>query len=183
MTAAGRQRDFTRYVAPEIEVLLRVARTLTASTAEAEDLVQETVIRAWQALDRFDGRHPRAWLLTILRNTNKNMHRRRRPEVLAEPADHAQARPAFGPTVSSGPEEQHLDRVLDDDLDRAVQALAPQFRTVLVLVDLDDLSYAETARVLGVPIGTVMSRLSRARQRVRDHLLAHSSHLTSGGQR
>ena len=70
---------FRRYVEPEIEVLLRVARTLVGS-ADAEDLLQETLIRAWRSVDRFDGRYPRAWLLTILRNTNMNMHRHQRPD-------------------------------------------------------------------------------------------------------
>ena len=78
----SRAHAFRLHVEPEIEVLLRVARTLTRSGADAEDLVQETLVRAYRAIDRFDGRHPRAWLLTILRNTNANMHRRRRPGLV-----------------------------------------------------------------------------------------------------
>lgn len=74
-------RAFARYVEPEVEVLLRVARTLTGSWADAEDLVQDTLIWAYRGVGRFDGAHPRAWLLTILRNTNQNAHRRRRPDT------------------------------------------------------------------------------------------------------
>ena len=169
-TEAARRRAFRTHVEPEIQVLLRVAATLTGSAADAEDLVQETVIRAWKAIDRFDGAHPRAWLLTILRNTNANMHRKRRPVAMAEPAEEFRARPAFGAPVDRGPEELHVDGILGDELEQALLALDTPFRTVLLLVDVDGLSYAEAAQTLGVPLGTVMSRLSRARRRVREHL-------------
>ena len=77
----SRGTAFERYVLPELDVLLRVARSLTHNAADAEDLVQETLIRAHRSIDRFDGRHPRAWLLTILRNANVNRARRRRPRT------------------------------------------------------------------------------------------------------
>ena len=160
------------HVQPEIEVLLRVARTLTGSWSEAEDLAQETLVRAWRALDRFDGAHPRAWLLTILRHTHVNMNRRRRPDTVADVSVLPGVRPAFGRAAEPGPEEQLVLNVLPEDLDRAVAELSPKFATVLVLVDVNGLSYAEAADLLGVPLGTVMSRLSRARQRVRSHLRA-----------
>lgn len=159
---------FRRYVEPEIEVLLRVARTL-AGASDADDLVQETLVRAWRNVDRFDGRHPRAWLLTILRNTNMNMHRRQRPDCVDDVASFADARPAFGIDPPST-EDRVLDSFLTDDLERAVQSLDAKFRTVLLLIDVDQLTYAEAAEALGVPVGTVMSRLSRARHRVRRHL-------------
>lgn len=166
---------FRAYVEPQIEVLLRVGTTITGSVPDAEDLVQETLIRAFRALDRFDGRHPRAWLLTILRNTNLNMHRRRRPDLVEDWNAIASARPAFG-DVPSSPEEECIDEILDGDLAAAVQGLDPRFRTALLLIDVDQLTYAEAADVLGVPIGTVMSRLSRARNRVGVRLLHSSTH-------
>lgn len=159
---------FRRYVEPEIDVLLRVARTLVGPT-ECEDLVQETLVRAWRSVDRFDGRHPRAWLLTILRNTNMNMHRRRRPDTVDDLASYTDARPAFGVAPPST-EDQVMASFLPDDLERAVQSLDGKFRTVLLLIDVDELTYAEAADALGVPVGTVMSRLSRARNRVRRQL-------------
>ncbi len=165
---AEQARNFRLYVEPEIEVLLRVASTLTGPS-EAEDLVQETLIRAWRSVDRFDGRHPRAWLLTILRNTNMNMHRRRRPDTVADFADFISTRPAFG-VEPPGTEDTVMSQILSDDLERAVQSLSPKFRTALVLIDVDQLSYTEAATALGVPVGTVMSRLSRAREKVRRHL-------------
>lgn len=161
-------RGFRLYVEPEIEVLLRVARTLTGPS-EAEDLVQETLVRAWRSVDRFDGRHPRAWLLTILRNTNMNMHRRRRPDTVANIADVVSTRPAFG-IDPLGTEELVMAPIFSDELERAVQSLGPKFQTALLLIDVNQLSYGEAAMVLGVPVGTVMSRLSRARERVRRHL-------------
>ena len=178
----ARRDAFRDHVEPQIEVLLRVARTLTGSWADAEDLVQETLVRAWRSVDRFDGRHPRAWLLTILRNTNVNLHRRRRPDVLEAPSEQRGARPAFGPDTQPGPEEQVMDTVLEASLEQAVNSLDERFRTVLLLVDVDRLSYSEAAQALGIPIGTVMSRLSRARDRVR--VSVRDSHrATAGGPR
>jgi len=157
-------------VEPEIEVLLRVALTITSNQADAEDLVQETLLRAYRAIDRFDGRHSRAWLLTILRNTNANMHRRQRPGTIGDWELLRIARPAFGRAELPSAEDSFLDHHLRADLDTAVRALDPRFRAALILVDVHDLSYSEAAVVLGVPVGTVMSRLSRARDRVRKSL-------------
>lgn len=165
---------FREYVEPEIKVLLRVARTLTGSTADADDLVQETLIRAWRAVDHFDGNHPRAWLLTILRRTHINMHRRKRPDLVEDPAHELSARPAFGAARSVTPEEKVLDGTLGDDVASALAELDPKFRTTLLLVDVDKLSYAQAAETLGVPVGTVMSRLSRARDRMRASLQSRS---------
>ena len=166
---------FRAYVEPELPILFRVALTLTGSAADAEDLVQETVIRAFRALDRFDGRHPRAWMLTILRNTNLNMRRRQRPDLAEDWDAIGDPRPAFGIERHISAEETVLEDVLNEDLESAVNSLDDRFRTVLMLVDVDRLTYAEAAQALGIPVGTVMSRLSRARDRVRAQLRAHNS--------
>ncbi|QYJ04160.1 RNA polymerase sigma factor [Nocardioides panacisoli] len=163
----ARRRAFAEVVEPEIEVMLRVARSLTGSAVDAEDLVQESLVRAFRAVDRFDGRHPRAWLLTILRNTNANLHRRRRPTTVDDWELIHASRPAFGAAEAPAAEDVYVHEQLDAPLRDAVAALDPRFRSVLVLVDVHDLSYAEAASVLDVPVGTVMSRLSRARERVR----------------
>lgn len=170
---------FRQVVEPEIEVLLRVAGSLTANQADAEDLVQETLVRAYRALDRFDGRHPRAWLLTILRNTNANLHRRQRPGLIGDFELLRTARPAFGRAQHPSAEDTFVDDELSAELDAAVRGLDPRYRATLVLVDVHDLSYAEAASVLGIPVGTVMSRLSRARGRLRKRL-GHVA-LTRGG--
>jgi RNA polymerase sigma-70 factor, ECF subfamily len=158
---------FARYVLPEIEVLLRVAHSLTRNHAEAEDLVQDTLLRAYRGIGGFDGRHPRAWLLTILRNTHINRNRRRRPELLRDPD-------AAADRMISAASDERTDAVIDDEIDveiiRALESLDEPFRRVVELVDIDGLSYAEAAEVLDVPVGTVMSRLHRARSRIRDRL-------------
>jgi RNA polymerase sigma-70 factor, ECF subfamily len=160
---------FRRYVVPELPVLLRVARRITGDPADAEDLVQETLIRAYRAIERFDGRHPRAWLLTILRNTWRNMNRRARPHLLDNDEDILSV-PAAGADGRSGAEEQVVDGVLDAELAAALQALSPNHRAAVVLVDVDGPTSREAADVLGVPTGTVMSRLHRARKRLRKRL-------------
>lgn len=176
--AASRERAepkaaFARQVEPEIEMLLRVARTVTGSWPDAEDLVQDTLVRAYRGIGGFDGAHPRAWLLTILRNTNANSRRRRRPDLLDGDGELDRQRPAFGAAVAPSPEQIVTDRVLGEQLQRAVHALDDRFRVVLLLIDVDDLTYREVAEVLGIPVGTVLSRLSRARERVRVHLRSH----------
>ncbi|MGB3827819.1 MAG: RNA polymerase sigma factor [Ornithinimicrobium sp.] len=163
-------RAFRDYVQPEIEVLLRVAASLTGRAGGAEDLVQETLIRAFRGIESFDGRYPRAWLLTILRRTHINMHRRQRPDVVADFEALSGFRPAFGADVGASAEDRVIDQTLHPALAQAVQALDPRFRQALLLVDVDQLSYAEAAATLDVPVGTVMSRLSRAREKVRRHL-------------
>ena len=111
----------------------------------------------------------------ILRNTNMNMHRRQRPDLVEDWDAMGDPRPAFGAERLVSAEETVLDDILTEDLEAAVNSLDNRFRTVLLLVDVDRLTYAEAAEALGVPVGTVMSRLSRARDRVRAHLRAHTS--------
>jgi RNA polymerase sigma-70 factor (ECF subfamily) len=146
-------------VVPEIGRLHGAARTLTRESAAAEDLVQDTLVRAYRALCRFDGRYPRAWLLTILRNSFAKDARKRRPVPTDE--------------VPVSVDADHADEIaFDDQLARALAALPDGQREVVMLVDLEGLSYAETAAVLDVPAGTVMSRLHRARQQLRKELSA-----------
>ncbi len=168
--ATERSAAFARYVEPEVEALLRVAQSLTGSWSDAEDLVQETMIRAYRGIDAFDGAHPRAWLFTIMRRANINAHRRRRPATADPHAGLERRTPAFGSAVASGPEDLFVERLMDDHVERALDALDARFRAVILLVDVDQLTYQEAADALGIPVGTVMSRLSRARDRVRTHL-------------
>ncbi len=158
---------FERYVIPEIEVMLRVARSMTRDHAEAEDLVQDTLIRAYRGIGGFDGRYPRAWLLTILRNTHINRNRRRRPELLR---DQDAIFERLESDVASERADVRVEQVIDGAILEALDELSDDFRRVVELVDIDGLSYAEAAEALGVPVGTVMSRLHRARRRIRDRL-------------
>ncbi len=170
--SAGSRSDqaFAEFVVPEIEVLLRVARSLTGRAADAEDLVQDTLLRAYRSIDSFDGRHPRAWLLTILRNTHINRNRRRRPGLLDDPdvdLDRFMAAPADTETT----EGLVLGSQFDGAVEEAFNRLPDHYREVVALVDVQGLSYAEAAEALAVPIGTVMSRLHRARSRMRKRLV------------
>ncbi|MBI2168536.1 MAG: sigma-70 family RNA polymerase sigma factor [Actinobacteria bacterium] len=163
-----RERAFAQYVVPEIDVLLRVATSLTGNLADAEDLVQDTLIRAYRAADRFDGRHPRAWLLTILRNAQRNRVRGRRPELLRDPDTEGHRIEEANPSPSA--EGEALAAEFDAVVAEAFAKLPRHMREVVELVDFDGLSYREAADALGVPPGTVMSRLHRARQRIRRYL-------------
>jgi RNA polymerase sigma-70 factor (ECF subfamily) len=165
----AQKEAFDRYVVPEIEVLYRVARSITRNPTDAEDLVQDTMLRAYRGILRFDGRHPRAWLLTIMRNAQINRVRRKRPELLRDP-DAAMERLADEDSAELGPEALAVESHYDAAVEKAVNALPEKFRAVIDLVDIQALSYAEAAEILGVPTGTVMSRLHRARTRIRKHL-------------
>lgn len=166
----ARERAFAEFVLPEVEVLLRVALTLTAQPADAEDLVQDTLLRAYRAIDRFDGQHPRAWLLTIMRRAEINRHRRRRPHLLDDPDTDLDRVSCTEPADS--PEELVLGQSFDNTVGAALAALPDKHRQVVQLVDIAGLSYAQAAELLDVPEGTVMSRLHRARKRIRTQLAA-----------
>ncbi len=163
---------FAQYVLPELDVLARVATSITRRPADAEDLVQDTLLRAYRSIEGFDGRHPRAWLLTIMRNAEVNRTRRRRPELLDDP-DVALGRLAAVPSAGSrAPEDIVVGDQFDGVVADAFGALPDKFRRALELIDLDGLTYAEAAHVLDVPEGTVMSRVHRARKRIRVRLAA-----------
>ncbi len=172
--AAVRRRRYQQDVLPEVEVLLRVALSMTGQPADAEDLVQDTLLRAWRSIDTFDGRHPRAWLLTILRNAQVNRHRRQRPVLLDDPeADlGGQGWGGAADTGAASAEDVVVDGLFDAAVESAVADLPSKFRQTLLLVDVHGLSCAAAATALGVPEGTVMSRLHRARKRVRGALEA-----------
>jgi RNA polymerase sigma-70 factor, ECF subfamily len=168
---AGETR-FREQVLPELDVLLRVARRLTRNTSDAEDLVQDTLLRAYRAFDGFDGRHPRAWLLTIMRNRHYNTLRKRQPDLLDDEV--AQRVPARGQDGRrDGTQEQALHDDFDPIVQEALASLSSKHRAVIALVDLDGLTYQEAADLLDVPVGTVMSRLHRARRKVRGVLEDH----------
>jgi RNA polymerase sigma-70 factor, ECF subfamily len=169
LAPAGAHAAFSRYVLPEVEILYRVAWSMTRHHADAEDLVQDTLLRAFRAIERFDGRHPRAWLLTIMRNAQVNRVRRRRPELLDDPDDAVDGHLAVV-DPAAGPEGITMATRFDAVVEESYRALPDKFRAVIDLVDLAGLSYAETATALDVPEGTVMSRLHRARKRIRDTL-------------
>lgn len=168
-SSTSQHAAFERWVLPEIDVMFRVARSITGSDSEAEDLTQDALLRAFRAVDRFDGRHPRAWLLTIVRNTQINRTRRQRPHLLDDP-DAVEERSMAMADPGAGPETLVVDLRFDAEVEAAHRALPARFREVIDLVDIGGLTYEEAATVLDIPAGTVMSRLHRGRRRLRHAL-------------
>src|SRR5262245_5458655 len=159
-----------------LDSLYRTALRLTRNTADAEDLVQDTYLKAFRAADRFEpGTNLKAWLFTILHNTARNRLRDRAraavtfdSEVVERAAD-APPDPTGGGAPET-PETLLLRDTLDPDLQAAVDALPDAFRETVWLRDVEEFSYAEIAAMLDIPIGTVMSRISRARRMLFDRL-------------
>jgi RNA polymerase sigma-70 factor, ECF subfamily len=162
------EASFEQHVLPELDLLYRTAWSLTRSDADAQDLVQETLLRAYRAIDRFDGRYPRAWLLTIMRNANINRARKRQPDLLTDPD--ATFERSLDTAERNTPEDIVIDATFDATVEQGFRNLPDKFREIIELVDLNGLSYQEAADVLEIPVGTVMSRLHRARKRIRDHI-------------
>jgi len=163
------QDGFTRYVMPELDVLMRVARSITGNPTDADDLVQDTLLRAYRSIDKFDGRYPRAWLLTIMRNAQINRVRRKRPSLMRDP-DTTLAVVANTDADGQTPEAAIVDQTFDAAVERSLNAIPKQFREAIHLVDINGLSYNEAAAVLDIPVGTVMSRLHRGRKLIRNDL-------------
>jgi RNA polymerase sigma-70 factor (ECF subfamily) len=176
------QREaFEAEMLPHLDAAYRVAWALSGNQQDAEDLVQETFLRAYRGYRRYRrGTNARAWLLTIMRNAFLNTRRAARSRPMAISLEAGEGTIDAPDRETPGPEEQVLS-----DFDRQVvlSALAelPEFlRSVLALVDLAGMRYAEAAQVLQCPIGTVMSRLYRGRRELAKRLQA--SHIWSEGQ-
>jgi RNA polymerase sigma-70 factor (ECF subfamily) len=154
-----RQR-FERLVLPHLDAAYNLARWITRNNHDAEDVVQEAVLRAYRFFDGLRG-EAKPWLLAIVRNSCLSWLQVNRPADLAGFDDRVVE---AQPSDEAGPEEQAMRATDRRMLNEAIAALPAQFREVLVLRELEDLSYREIARVADVPIGTVMSRLARARR-------------------
>jgi len=168
--ARPRDNEFEDTALVHLDALYSLGLRLTHNRAEAEDLVQEAYLRAFKNFHRFNpGTNCRAWLFTILRNLFFNQMRRNGREILEgdaglpDPGLDGVASATFG----GSPEEEFFQTILHGDVERALKALPLPFREAVVLADLEGLSYREVAEVLGCPIGTVMSRLSRGRALLR----------------
>ncbi len=157
--------------------LYRIALRLTGSPTAAEDLVQEAYLRAFRSWRSFrPGTNLAAWLATIMRNANLDAVRRqsRRPaeEPMEEQGDYFLYN-RLAEDAGEPPQQAVLDRLSSDAIVESLADLPPVFREAVVLVDIGDFSYQEAADILGVPIGTVMSRLYRGRRLLKQHLADH----------
>jgi RNA polymerase sigma-70 factor (ECF subfamily) len=154
-----------------LDVLYRAALRQTRNPADAEDLVQETFLKAFRSAHRFErGTNLRAWLFTILLNTARNRRRdaARDPTLVDSEMVDQLPLSSTGPT----PEEALLRDVLDEDVRIALESLPEVFREAVWLRDVEEFSYAEIARMLDVPIGTVMSRIARGRRLLHERVVA-----------
>ncbi len=153
----------------------RVARRLVGSREEAEDLVQETYARAFRSWRSFTpGTNMRAWLLRILTNLNVDRGRRIQRTPQTQPLEESDYYLANKLASTGGEEaleqEQVVERLSQDSVVTALSEIPPQFREVVVLVDIGDFTYADAAQILDMPIGTVMSRLHRGRRALKQKL-------------
>ncbi len=156
------------------DALYNTALRLTRNPSEAQDLLQETYFKAYRFFHRFEpGTNVKAWLFTILRNTYINTYRKtvRRQRVDFDQVAHLYAAPETSPEwADRGSVEEMLRHVVQDDVKRALDELPEDYRTVVLLADLEDCSYKEIAVIVGCPVGTVMSRLFRGRRLLRKSL-------------
>lgn len=180
--AAAAVRDgYERLIGGHLDGLYGTARRLTRNTASAEDLVQETMLKAWRSFHTFEpGTNARAWLYRILMNTYFDSQRKqsREPEFVA--ADdvgdlylYGRVRDEATLREAGNPEVMVLDHVMDDTVRASLEALPAAFLAAVLLVDVDGFAYKEAAEVLGIPVGTVMSRLYRGRHALRRRLFDH----------
>src|SRR5438094_9884428 len=162
---ADKRASFEREALVHLDSLYRVALRLTGNAAEADDLVQETMLKAYRAWHQYErGTNAKGWLLTILRHAFINEYRRRTRHPETVDLDAIEPFSVFEELQDDDPQGPFFDRIADDEVLRAIDDLPEQFRATVVLSDVEGLSYAEIARVLEVPVGTVKSRLFRARR-------------------
>jgi RNA polymerase sigma-70 factor (ECF subfamily) len=165
-----RTTEFEKVALVHLDALYRGALRLTRNRAQAEDLVQEALVRAFRRFDQFTaGTNCRAWLFTIMRNIFFNQRRRERetPQEVEVFEEHSRGDLEGTRAAAPTPEEEFLQTVVHGDVDRALRSLPEQFREAVVLCDIEGFSYREVAEALECPIGSVMSRLSRGRRRLR----------------
>ena len=160
---------FEQVVLPHLDAAYNLARWLIRSPADAEDVVQEACLRALRFFDGYRGGDSRAWLLKIVRNTCYSWVRKNRPTELSDEFDETVH---SGEAVGTDAEAKLVSRANSEQVRKALETLPAGFREVLVLREIEGLSYKEISDVTGAPMGTVMSSLSRARQRLREELRA-----------
>ena len=170
-----KREAFEREALVHLDALYRVALRLTGNSSDADDLVQDTLLKAYRAWDQFEpGTNAKGWLLTILRHAfiNEYRRRRRRPDMVD--VDALEPFAVFPEVQEEDPQGAFFDRIVDDEVLRSIDGLPEAFRETLVLSDVEGLNYQEIARTLDVPVGTVKSRLFRARRMLQGKLYQYA---------
>ena len=175
----GDRSKFESLIKGQLDALYRTALRMTKNSADAEDLVQETALKAYRYFDRFEeGSNIRAWLFKILTNLFINRYRKESKAPAQVDFDDVEDFQLYGRMLDTGfvavgqtPEKNLFDRVLGEDIDRAIESLPEDFRLVVVMAFVEGLSYEEIALALNVPMGTVKSRLFRGRKLLQKALL------------
>ena len=152
---------------PHLDAAYNLARWLTRNDNDAEDVVQESFLRAFKSFDGFRGERARPWLLAIVRNCCHSWRRAARPRQVVEYVDEEHGSPESGQRATDADAIEASDRA---KLRGALDQLLPEYREAIVLREIEGLTYKEIASVTGAPIGTVMSRLARARRRLQEAL-------------
>ena len=164
-TSDDKRRAFEEEALPHLDVVYRVALRFAGNEAQAEDLTQETMLKAYRSWHQYrTGTNVRAWLLTILRHIYINEYRKGRRQGFPIDVSEVEAFTVFEDVQEADPEGRFFDDLIDEEVLRAVDSLPDEFRETLVLSDVEGLAYAEIAEITRVPVGTVKSRLFRARQ-------------------
>jgi RNA polymerase sigma-70 factor (ECF subfamily) len=169
----GLAADFTATTLEHAAALYRLAYHLAGNADEAEDLTQETYLRAYRGFAGFRGGDVRAWLFTILRHVflDECRRHRRMPTIVSADEDARAFTPQDAGTWAPSAEAEALRRLPSDAVERAFAELPPDWRLVVLLADVEELSYREIAEIMEIPLGTVMSRLHRAHRRLQQRLL------------
>ena len=161
--------SFEAAILPHLSSAYNYARFLLQNESDAEDVVQESYLRAFKYFQGYHGGDSRAWLLTIVRNTSYNLLQQNRSRQLVDSIDDSTV--VLDTSAYSNPETVLRQRIDVDLLRQAIEELPITFREVLVLRELEELSYKEIGTLCDLPIGTVMSRLARARTRLQERLV------------
>jgi len=176
-----RRAEFEAVALPYMGALFNLAVNLTRNRRDAEDLVQETYLRAFRFFDSYEpGTHVKAWLFRILRNTFINRYRA--AKVRPEEVDFDKIEDGYERAVDEtflsakrppSPERLVMDGVLDEEVQRAIEGLPEEYRSVVLMALVEEMSYKEIAAALSIPLGTVMSRLHRGRRMLQAELLEY----------